>query len=146
MQERKDKFLNIFNQKRCSAEQRFCLYEQYQQKANEQFIVPQAVIRKNEKDHTEKQKLFEPDIAPENARKTAEYGVLMRFALTNGTFGFFFTFFLALLFLSAFFVLLGFTAFRRRLGAKTWKRRKRASAVIARQFYRNINARISVLS
>jgi hypothetical protein len=70
----------------------------------------------------------------------------MRFALTNGTFSFFFTFFLALLFLSAFFVLLGFTAFHRRLGAKTWKRRKRASAVIARQFNRNVSARISVLS
>ena len=146
MQERKDKFLNIFNQNRCSAEQRFCLYEQYQQKANEQFIVPQAVIRKNEKDHTEKQKLFEPDIAPENARKTAEYGVLMRFALTNGTFGFFFTFFLALLFLMAFFLMFGFGTLIRRFWRKILKSRKCVSSVIARQFYRNINARISVLS
>jgi hypothetical protein len=72
MQERKDKFLNIFNQKRCSAEQRFCLYEQYQQKANEQFIVPQAIVRKDQKDHAEEQKLLEPDIASENARKSSE--------------------------------------------------------------------------
>ncbi len=120
------------------------LYKEYQKQAYEQLIIAQAVIRKNEKDHAEKQELFKSDITSENAGKTAEQGALRRFCLANSAFGFLFAFF----FLAAFLPDFGLMAFCGRLGfrRKTRERIKGVSAVIAGQLDRNVGAGISVLS
>ena len=128
------------------------LYKQYQKQTYKQLVVAQAVIRKDQEYHAEKQELLKPDISAEKSRKTSEKSVWDRFGFANSVIPFFFTFLLALLL--AFFslvtllCLIGHFSFFRTLTTrrKTRKRIKRASAVIARDLDRHIGAGISVLS